>query len=107
MRFTMIFITLLLAPMLSFADCNMTGSCPGSPNPQYNADAHGSTLDASNMFSQLAEAIAKGAGMDGKSQSEAGVVPNKQASESLTRKDLRRKVKVTTGENDPDSDIIQ
>lgn len=107
MRLTMIFSTLLLVPALSFADCNMTGTCPGNPNPQYNADAHGSTLEASNMFSELAKAIAAGAGMDGKGRAEGGVVTNKQASESLTRKGQRGKVRVTTGEDDPDADIIK
>lgn len=109
MRITMIFITFLFAPMLSFADCNMDiGGCknPHSGN-NYSADAHGPTLAASDMFSKLAEAIAAGAGMSVKAQSEGNVIYNKQASESLNRiGEAQRRAKEQTGEGE-DSDSIK
>lgn len=108
-RHSITVITLLLVPALSFADCNMTSTCPGNPNPQYSADAHGQTLDAANMFSQLGAALMNGVGSAAPNSGEGTVVQNSQKSQSLTGLDSKGR-KILPGAKDEandGSDIIQ
>jgi hypothetical protein len=105
-RFLILLTTFLSLPAFAqLADCNMTSTCPGAP-AYSNTSGHPETQNAANMFQGVLEAISS-AFNGTSSHSEAGIIPNKSASENLYRKNRRRSNPKDTAEGNDDSDIIQ
>jgi hypothetical protein len=109
-RFTMIFITFILAPMMSFARTELPSSADPNNKPGFSdqVNTHSMFVGNNTQVNGLVEVINSMSALLGNTgssgSSSTGYEANTQFAESLTAKDQRR-VKVSA--DDPDSEIGQ